>query len=83
MKIYAQVVLSTLFCFTSSSCIQQQRTPSLYIIPSGYVGQVRIFYDQKDAPPLREANGFIEWIYRSAHHQWPMQNVRRDEKRLG
>jgi hypothetical protein len=41
----------------SAACQEEQRRPSRYLIPGGFVGWVKIFYKVKDAPPLPIEDG--------------------------
>lgn len=49
------VICSTLI---SSSCQEQQRHPSRFLIPEEYVGWVRIEYNVKNAAPLPLEDGY-------------------------
>src|SRR2546429_9618871 len=42
----------------SANCQGQQRRPSRYLIPEGYVGWVRIDFNIKDAPSLSVEDGY-------------------------
>jgi hypothetical protein len=47
-------------CFApfSAACQEQPRRPSLYLIPEGYVGWVRIDFRVESAPPLLLEDGY-------------------------
>lgn len=36
-----------------------ERTPSLFLIPKGYVGQVEVKYGQSDYPAIPKENGYL------------------------
>ena len=58
---------SLLFLILASSFAlppgNQQRTPSRYLIPQGYVGWVRIDFSARGAPQLSKETGFWEFRF--------------------
>src|SRR5438309_134376 len=53
---YASSVLAAVVVVTAA-CLEKTRTPVVYEIPSGYVGWVRIDFEQPDAPALPVRSG--------------------------
>jgi len=57
-RVHFAIVVMLLFAAHQFTGCEQQRRPSRYLMPEGYVGRVRIEFKTKNAPPIPLEAGY-------------------------